>query len=795
MRPTPSIPQFGIALWVCQISLTDAAACQAPQLSLSPSTLSDGAGLQALPESGDFLLLGSDYAARLGPAGLELTPLLGARVEQAQTLALSTLAVERGGHLLWYAGGTAAGAFEAQGLRAERPLGKLASERFEARPEGVELSYLFPNKPDGSGDLVVRLALQSSFGPPALQQADRLEFLTGSPGQGSGVSIGAVTGIAADGQRSAGRLHYSNGELLLSLPEAFVEGAAYPLLLDPLLGPVLTVVGDLPFLTSDDYDPDLAFDVSSGQYLVVWERAVSAAQSRIFARRFDENGSATSSIFQLSVDPTFAGTSAQPAVANMGGLNSWCVAFRSSSESFFGSTTYSIQALLLGNQFSSVPAPIQVASGPELLTSPDVGGQQGPDNSIFAVATAVFAWTRNGNLDVSRAQFNSLGQLSGLEATETVAFAGSSVFGSLSFSSPQLSRCATSSAWGGGDRFLLTAQAVRTLGSATTYRAIVGWPLRAAGLPIQGGSQTDILGSASALAPTGNYYRPAADGLDRQWVVAAQDGNPGQIVARSVRLASDGTSLLLGASATVSSGGVIDLTPGIAVAYAPGKTWIGWRSFGAFLLSGLDSQSLIQAEGPLQLGAAANGAQEIIAIASAYSGGPFIDNPSGPSNLPSERALALWAVDDATGTSDILGQALNNTAGGGSYQNLGGGCGSQGSVTFPKTPSIGTSAWQTRIQNLPATTAAAFYNLTTASSGLAIPCGLCQWMPFETTGPATLTGTTTKSAHQTLTIPAKPNLVGAQLIVQWTLVDLANNPCASFPGLSVSARWRATLGL
>ena len=751
-----------------------------------------GAGLQAGPGAGQHRLLGADYGALVGPEGLSLTPYLGARAEQPQHLGLAVRSIERGGRRLW--AGAQAGPFEAEGLRAQRPLGAIASERFEARPEGVELSYLFPSEPAGSGDLLVRLALDSSFGAPALQRPDRLEFLIGSPGSSCGVSIGAVTGIANDGQRCAGRLAYADGELVLSLPAAFVDSAAYPLLLDPLVGPVLTLVGDSLFATNDDYDPDLAYDVDSGQYLVVWERAVSATQSRIFARRCDQAGSPTSSVFQLSVDPIFAGTSAQPAVANLGALDSWCVVYRSSSDSFFGATTYSIQTLLLGNQFSSVPVPIQVESGPELLTSPDVGGQQGPDSSIFAVATAVFAWTRNGNIDVSRAQFNSLGQLSGFEATETVAFAGGGVFGSLSFSAPQLSRCATSSAFGGGDRFLLIAQAVRTLGSGITYRSIVGWPLRAVGLPVLGGSQTDILGSASALAPTGNYYRPAADGLDRHWVVAAQDGNPGQIVARGVRLASDGTSLLLGASATVSSEGALNLTPGIAVAYSPGKTWIGWRGFGAFRLSGHDSQSLIQAEGPIQLGGAANGAQESIAIASAYSGGPFIDNPSGPSNLPGETALALWAVDDASGTSDVLGQALNNTAGGGSYQNLGGGCGSQGQVSFPKPPSIGTSAWQLRIDSLPATTALAFYNLSSAAPNLALPCGACQWMPFEISGSAPLSGSGPKNARLTLTIPAKPSLVGAQLLAQWTLLDPSTTPCPSFPGLSISPRWRVTLG-
>lgn len=786
-------PIASLLLWtltsVPALSTQSAAAREGGPIA-SIGQIGRGAGLQAGPGAGQYRLLGTDYGALVGPEGLSLTPYLGARAEQPQHLGLAVRSIERGGRLLWTAAGAGPGAFEAQGLRAERPLGKLASERFEALPEGVELSYLFPIRPAGSGDLVVRLALESSFGPPALQRADRLEFLTGSPGQGSGVSIGAVTGIAADGQRVPGSLVYASGELHLTLPEAFVESAAYPLVLDPLVGPVLSVVGDSLFVTTDDYDPDLAFDVTSGQYLAVWERAASATQSRIFARRFDESGNSTSNLFQLSVDPSVLGTSAQPAVANLGGLNSWCVVFRSETSNFL-STSYSIQALLLGNQFSSVPLPSTLRTSSMPLTGPVVGAMQAPDNPIFAAAAATVAWVHEdgwSDLEITRVQFNSLSGLSAIDPIEVVA-GNAGIFGGsgTEYFDPAIARCATGSGFGGAERFLLTAvrRNVSVLPPSTNYQT-VGWVVRGSGV------QSILVGTWVGLLP--NVAEPSVDGLDRQWLVAGRELSDRNIVARSVRLAADGINLELGATVDVSSPPPSGIHFEPSVAYSPGKTWIAWQQTDGFRVRGLDSQSLTPAEGPFTLGPGVQGPQEHIAVASAFSGGPFVDNPAGVSNLPSEKALVLWSVDDTSGTSDVLGQALNNTGGGGSYQNLGGGCGIQGQVSFPKPPSIGTSAWQLRIDSLPATTALAFYNLTSAAPTLALPCGACQWMPFEISGSAPLFGSGPKNARLTLTIPAKPSLIGAQLLAQWTLLDPSTTPCPSFPGLSISPRWRVTLG-
>jgi hypothetical protein len=303
------------------------------------------------------------------------------------------------------------------------------------------------------------------------------------------------------------------------------------------------------------------------------------------------------------------------------------------------------------------------------------------------------------------------------------------------------------------------------------------------------------------------------DGLDRGWVCAfeATDALQNHYVrALPLLLDSSANGLQVGSVIDVVAASSIADAGRPSVGYSPGKTWIAWRSTSAFSnlstlrLRAFDSNSLTAAEGPFTVGTRDEDQDEWVAVATAYSGGPFVDvynltNPiSGQAtipNYPSENAFVVWSFNDTSGSGDILGQAMANTSNAGSTEDLGGGCGSQGTVSFPKHPAIGTSAWRFRIDNLPGTTAAAFYNLTTAPFASAVPCGSCLWMPFEISGSAPLVGTTTKSALLQVVIPAKPGLVGAQMIAQWTLVDPLASPCPSFAGVSNGTLTRTTLGL
>jgi hypothetical protein len=773
-------------------------------------SLGQGASCEIDPQSGAIRLLGRDYGASVDDQGLVIVPFLGQRVEQSQHLGLHLRSVERGGRSLWC--GTPTGDWQLTGTVLERELAQGLHERLEAKEAGVELSYRFDQRPAGSGDLVVRLELESSFGSAALSTPERLEFLAGPGGCAGGVFVGAVTGISADGQRCAGSLGYRDGELSLHLPGAFVDQAAYPLLLDPLVGPLLTLSTEGVFSNNDDFRPDLAFEAASAQVLVAWERRVSASESRVFARRFSEAGAATSNTVQLSTVPLVSGTAGRPAVATISAGKRWCVVWQEQEQGLEPGVVISgIRIAFLNNNFTVAPASESIHSvfGDAQL-DPDVGSVHFQTN-FFGIGYGLVVWRDEELNRLAMRPFESsiVGPVYG--TTVTLVADSSGPISSVTYSSPSISRSSVHENLDGARRQLVVARAETTGVSAGSK--LTGFLLRApSGTSTQ--FQPAKLSTFDFHVPAvGGVNRPSIDGLDRRWVCAFEStdslGNP-YIRASTATLDASGNGVLVGAPVdVVAPSPLFDYTRP-SVGYSPGKTWIGWRSVGAttggstLRLRAYDSNSLTPSEGPFTLDTGDQDADEWISVATAYSGGPYVDayTLAAPNsglatipNYPSENAFVAWSVNDSSGSGDVLGQALSNTSGGGSSVDLGGGCGSQGLVSFPKPPALGTSAWRSVIANLPPTTAAAFYNLTTVNPALASPCGVCLWLPFEVSGSAPLLGTTTKQAVLQLAIPAKPSLVGAQLSVQWTLVDPASSPCPNFPAVSNSAIWRLTLGL
>ena len=134
-------------------------------------------------------------------------------------------------------------------------------ETYHVRPDGVEQSFTFSELPPGNGDLIVRgrVTTQLAVDRPGVF-AKELTFR--SP-RGDGVAVGAVTGIDADGERVGGTMRFVDSELELVLPAAFVDRAALPLVLDPLIGTA----------QSTNSSPGLygvAYEEASDTYLVVW---------------------------------------------------------------------------------------------------------------------------------------------------------------------------------------------------------------------------------------------------------------------------------------------------------------------------------------------------------------------------------------------------------------------------------------------------------------------------------------------------------------------------------------------
>ncbi len=101
-----------------------------------------------------------------------------------------------------------------------------------------------------------------------------------------------------------------DGEGLLELvvPAAFVDGANYPIVVDPAVGPVFNPGGP----TWNDSQPDVAYDLDRDRYIVVWQRAFTSTTG-IRGEIFDGSGSSTTGV--LAITPAAAAGIGNPAVA------------------------------------------------------------------------------------------------------------------------------------------------------------------------------------------------------------------------------------------------------------------------------------------------------------------------------------------------------------------------------------------------------------------------------------------------------------------------------------------------
>jgi hypothetical protein len=113
---------------------------------------------------------------------------------------------------------------------------------------------------------------------------------------------------------------------------------------------------------------------------------------------------------------------------------------------------------------------------------------------------------------------------------------------------------------------------------------------------------------------------------------------------------------------------------------------------------------------------------------------------------------------------------------------FGGACGlGGGGYQVNSPPAVGNGNFTARLLFPGAGTSLAVFNL--AFSGVPIPCGTCQWVPFETT---TVLPGNPNLVELALPIPCNPALIGIEVLSQWTVVKPSANACPSFPGIAVS---------
>jgi hypothetical protein len=695
----------------------------------APPGWNRGFGLQRA--DGELWGIGPGYKARFTAGGIEITPVMGPAAPRSFPLAFALESVRRGDSAIYEA--------PAQGVvpSEEGPVARyerdLFVERYEVRPDGVELSFRFDFLPPGTGDLVVRGRVTTELLAPAVDAA-REGILFEVEGLG-GVSIGAVTGIDAEGNRASGWLRFDGTHLDLVLPGSFVGEAVFPLVLDPLIGPTVPITGGY------DLDPDVAYDATYDVYLVVWERTFSSTNHDILGQRISSTGALVGGTIAIST--TY--DSANPVAANVGNQDKFVVAYQ-----VWGSTPGFTQVLIRSvNAINGNPGieDVILSDPAQTAVNFDVGG-----STISNYAIVV---TDDSTGGVSMVRFNLFTN----QTEPFVTIAGSSSY------NPAITKHG-----GGVDLFLVVWEAGIPGGQKNLWGRLVSGSggIASFAQPI----------SMDSVSDEENPDCATSDGTQFMVVYEKQPGGTtghNDVACRAVTFnpGAPGTLSVSNESLLASGSSFDQVSPAVdfaktkyLVAYAT-RIMLGSASFNIFAM-GVDPNGCVPCEPAVPVDTSST-IDNFPDIAARFSGGAAGD-----------EAMLVWQSISAT-DGEVKAQRLEAIGAGGAVVDLGGGCGAGGTITVNGPVALGNSSFAYGLSGAGGSPVALVLSPTLGN----LSCGPCTLKPgfdIVLAVPAPFLSPT----------PCSLALYGATLYAQWIVATPGGCPIA--PPLALSSAISVTIG-
>ncbi len=324
---------------------------------------------------GTLWVHGGTYKASFDAAGATYIPFFGSHAPRNFPVTFAPLEATLGGEPL-ATNRAAAPRFEGHAAVYERGA---FEERYETRAGALEQLFVFDTLP-GSGELVVRLGVTTE-----LTGADLADGLAWSNEHGT-VTYSDAIAIDAIGRRSPAATTLADGVVELRVPAEFVASAALPLTIDPLFFTFLPNNAN----NVNDYEPDIAYDVTYNRYLIVWNRVYSAADHDTWSELFDvTNGFPIPGSGQY-IDFTGASWTGAKVANHRYDSQFLVVASRTSGSSveIWGRTREA--------ESNTQSAQVQISSGFGQKVAPDVGGDPyNAPNSWYCVV-----WERVYNVGV-----------------------------------------------------------------------------------------------------------------------------------------------------------------------------------------------------------------------------------------------------------------------------------------------------------------------------------------------------------------------------------------------------------
>lgn len=691
----------------------------------------------------EVLAVGHRWRALFGADDLTFWPALGRNAAAAAPVRLRLAAIRRGD-------GTA---IELRPPRRESDRQQVSFQRgaaletWRATPPGLELSVTFPHRLPGNGDLVVHL--QADTGLHAETMADgTLRWWRAGAG---GASLGAVTGIDATGRTAPGSLRPVADGVELVLPGDFVATAAYPLVLDPLLGPAFEA---LPGYDSDF--PDLAWDAASDTFCLCWTQFAGGGISDVVGAVF--GGGDLQLRYAFAVNQP--GNEDSIRVAAIRGVGAFVLAWCNQTAPG-GPITITGMALLPGQAQGSA---LFAIAGPGNVDTPALSGEATVfdddclciwDDDTFGICGSTV--TVGPGLQVALGPIVGIG--GGSSATE-----------------PAISK------QGGNPGIHVVTWVDRPPG-------LNGW-IRAQAVD----HDLNLLGPGVWLRDAAeDAGRPALDGDGFLFLCAWQEQETVHTAATDLR----GRTFTVSTAGITSRGPVIDLAaePGRSelapdVALLGGKFGLVWQSARLSQPWQDDAHAAVLERNGTLCGPVfrleLNGRSGYV-----YEHAPrILGRRDGDASTTAHDGLIVFGDQSTTtGDSDIGVQVVAAMGPGGTVADLGGGCGPAGLCATSGPCALGNVDF--RVELFGAGTLAVPF-LSTGLPGAPLLCGACA---LTTPVGFQFAPSSGGQASAPFPLPCNAAFVGITVEFQWVTFQNAYVGCPVAPGMAASNRVRATLGL
>lgn len=671
-----------------------------------------------------------------GEAGASIIPMLGPEAPANMPLTIAATQVLRGREMLH--------GFETRKAQVrgedtiDFDLGRGITERFVTREDGVKHSFFFASRPSGSGDLAVRLAVDTLLQCDANEHAEQLVFSAGALGS---IHIGAVVGIDRTGQRVDGYMRFDGEHLDLVLPAAFVDSANYPLELDPIISGTINAGRSF-----SDTNPDIAYDTSNAVYLVAYESVSSATDQDIWCQRITYDGIRLGNPILIASN---GHRSTWPTVGNCNSLDNFLVAWEDNANGNWDVLARSVDAAT-----GATSGVAQIATGTSQQTHPDVGGDsydQSPGTGL-----CICTWAKLG---------------SGIETCVV----------RMQNDPPTAD----------------TYQFLTSPGSAADYPAIckdgrdpgiwfVTW-IRGNRICVRG---VDYGGNPVGTEQATGIWayplrRPDIDGDAAGFTIVwtMEDGVAGQGSIVGLHGTWDGTTLQTGNSSWVSFWQQGSASSA-AISLMGSKYTAAWVNEDTVRVQNLELDSL-QKCGSEFVVSAPNHTFHAPGLASRRSGG----------DSTSESGLLAYRRDDTNAGVSLLDARLYATFGNNPIVPIAGagGCGVGGAIgTSGGYFALGNTEFKVTLDSAGPSAALAVFLANTSGGPLNTLCGLnCRFITPDLSFATAISG---GAAEFPIALPCSVSALGWQLGAQWAVLDVASSGCFVLPDLHFSDAVQMTLG-